>query len=209
MLYLYTLSPLEFILTLWFALKTEPQQTSLLYELSKLRKNYEKSQQSDSYPPAPCKLKTEPTQYHSSHQSTVQHRSILKKEDAGKTEVRDERILLPPPIKKVKSSVLNLPMSPWEIAYAHLVEESRRPESSLPQLTPERFPSSYTSARGYDDEYFIRRGDTSDKTLPPPRKRKIRDEPADNSRPGQTSRPAPTSRPGRPAEPTVPEMKGP
>ena len=87
-----------------FALKTEPQQTTLLHELRKLRKNYEKSQQSDSYPPAPSKLKTEPTQYHSSHQSTVQHRSILKKEDAVKTKVRDERVLLPPPMKKVKCS---------------------------------------------------------------------------------------------------------
>ena len=87
-----------------FALKTEPQQTSLLHEPRKLRKNYKKSQQSDSYPPAPSKLKTEPTQYYSSHQSTVQHRSILKKEDAVKTKVRDERVLLPPPMKKVKCS---------------------------------------------------------------------------------------------------------
>ena len=89
-----------------------------------------------------------------------------------------------------------------------MAEESRRQESSLPQLTAERVPSSYTSARGYD-EYFIRRGATSDRTLPPSRKRRIREEPADNSRPAQTSRPAPTSRPDQSAEPKVPEKKGP
>ena len=50
---------------------------------------------------------------------------------------------------------------------------------------------------------------TSDITLPPPRKRRIREEPADISRPAQTRRPAPTSRPAQPAEPTVPEKKGP
>ena len=45
--------------------------------------------------------------------------------------------------------------------------------------------------------------------MPPPRKQRIREEPADISRPAQTRRPAPTSRPAQPAEPTVPEKKGP
>ena len=45
--------------------------------------------------------------------------------------------------------------------------------------------------------------------MPPPRKRRIREEPADISRLAQTSRPAPTSCPDQPAESTVPVKKGP